>query len=97
MINRFDLRKKLNTSIHENHVTTLLGPRQCGKTTIAKTIRTPSPVHYYDLENPADRSGLVNPLTALGNSDGLVILDYGCALPWTDLECFRVRQIAGSG
>ncbi len=75
MINRFDLRKKLNTSIQENHVTTLLGPRQCGKTTIAKTIRTPSPVHYYDLENPADRSGLVNPLTALGNSDGLVILD----------------------
>lgn len=28
-------------------------------------------------ENPADRSGLANPLTALGELSGLVILDYG--------------------
>jgi predicted AAA+ superfamily ATPase len=67
MIKRPDLFKSLNRCITENPVTTLLGPRQCGKTTIARTICEPAPVHYYDLENPADRSGLANPLTALGN------------------------------
>ena len=75
MIKRDDLLEKLNTSISENPVTTLLGPRQCGKTTIAKTIETPSPVNYYDLENPSDRSGLANPMLALRNLEGLVILD----------------------
>ncbi len=89
MINRYNLQEKLNTSIHENPVTTLLGPRQCGKTTIAKTIRTPSPVHYYDLENPADRSGLANPLTALGNYDGLVILDEIQRMP----ELYEILRV----
>ncbi len=89
MINRYDLQKKLNTSIRENPVTTLLGPRQCGKTTIAKTIRTPSPVHYYDLENPADRSGLANPLTALRNNDGLVILDEIQRMP----ELYEILRV----
>ena len=89
MIDRYDLLKKLNTSINENPVTTLLGPRQSGKTTIAKTIRTPSPVHYYDLENPADRSGLANPLTALGNNDGLVILDEIQRMP----ELYEILRV----
>ncbi len=75
MIKRPDLLNSLNRCITENPVTTLLGPRQCGKTTIAKIISESVPVHYYDLENPADRSGLTNPLTALGKLDGLVILD----------------------
>ena len=75
MIKRPDIFKSLNRCITENPVTTLLGPRQCGKTTIAGTICEPVPVHYFDLENPADRSGLSNPLMALGNMDGLIILD----------------------
>jgi predicted AAA+ superfamily ATPase len=93
MINRYDLLKKLDTSIYENPVTTLLGPRQCGKTTIAKTISTPSPVHYYDLENPADRSGLANPLTALGNNDGLVILDEIQRMP----ELYEILRVLVDG
>ncbi len=93
MIKRFDLLQKLNTSIHENPVTALLGPRQCGKTTIAQTIRTPSPVHYYDLENPADRSGLTNPLTALGNYDGLVVLDEIQRMP----ELYEILRVLVDG
>ncbi|RKZ10164.1 hypothetical protein DRQ25_03935 [Candidatus Fermentibacteria bacterium] len=93
MIKRFDLLQKLNASIHENPVTALLGPRQCGKTTIAQTIRTPSPVHYYDLENPADRSGLTNPLTALGNYDGLVVLDEIQRMP----ELYEILRVLVDG
>ena len=32
-------------------VTAILGPRQCGKTTLARTLATD---HYFDLENPQD-------------------------------------------
>ncbi|MCD4701816.1 MAG: ATP-binding protein [Candidatus Aegiribacteria sp.] len=89
MIKRPDLFKSLNRCITENPVTTLLGPRQCGKTTIARTICEPAPVHYYDLENPADRSGLANPLTALGNMDGLVILDEIHRMP----ELYEILRV----
>lgn len=89
MIKRPDLFKLLNRCITENPVTTLLGPRQSGKITIATTIREPVPVHYYDLENPADRSGLVNPITALGNMDGLVILDEIHRMP----ELYEILRV----
>lgn len=55
----------------------LLGPRQCGKTTLAhqfaKTYQ--GPVHYFDLEDYTDLSRLTNPKFALDHLEGLIIID----------------------
>jgi len=53
----------------------LLGPRQCGKTTLARTIASEMPSTYFDLESPADFSRLQNPEYVLGQLRGLVVID----------------------
>ncbi len=63
---------RIQTLIHEFGATTLLGPRQCGKTTLAKMI----PSKYtFDLENPRDLARLDNPQRALEDLEGLVVID----------------------
>ena len=46
-------------------IAALLGPRQCGKTTLAKMIAEHEPCTYFDLENPVDVRRLDAPLRAL--------------------------------
>lgn len=55
----------------------LLGARQVGKTTLALQAgkRWKGPVTVFDLENPNDLARLQEPLLALGELRGLVILD----------------------
>ncbi len=55
----------------------LLGPRQCGKTTIAKQYAKnyPQPVHYFDLEDYTDLAKLSNPKLIFESLKGLVIID----------------------
>jgi len=53
-------------------VTALLGPRQVGKTTLAKTFL---PDHIFDLENPRDLALLENPQLALEELQGLIMID----------------------
>lgn len=53
-------------------VTAILGPRQCGKTTLSRQIEAD---HRFDLENPRDLARLDNPQLALENLRGLVVID----------------------
>ncbi|MEX2445146.1 MAG: ATP-binding protein [Alkalispirochaeta sp.] len=54
----------------------LLGPRQVGKTTLARTFAYQRTATYLDLENPADREKLSDPLGYLsGRSESLIIID----------------------
>lgn len=53
-------------------VTAILGPRQVGKTTLAKTF---NPDHIFDLENPRDFALLENPQLALEKLVGLIMID----------------------
>lgn len=53
-------------------VTAILGPRQCGKTFLAKTFNS---VARFDLENPRDLARLENPQLALEDLSGLIVLD----------------------
>ncbi len=53
----------------------LAGPRQCGKTTLARQFVAPSSVNYFDLEDPLSLSRLSEPMTALSALSGLVVLD----------------------
>ena len=59
-------------------VCALLGPRQVGKTTLAKMYAAVHPeknIHFFDLENPLDLARLENPILALSGLEGLVVID----------------------
>jgi predicted AAA+ superfamily ATPase len=58
-------------------VVAILGPRQVGKTTLARTLGAgwPGPVTHFDLESEEDLARLGSPSLTLGPLKGLVILD----------------------
>lgn len=68
----------LETRLKDFKVVAILGPRQCGKTTLARQFARPQPhgkVTWFDLENPADLARLDQPMMALESVRGIVILD----------------------
>ncbi|MBW2706283.1 MAG: ATP-binding protein [Deltaproteobacteria bacterium] len=56
-------------------IVALLGPRQCGKTTLARMIEEQEPCTYFDLENPVDTRRLSAPMSVLEKLSGLVVID----------------------
>ena len=60
-------------------VVAILGPRQCGKTTLVR--KSFSSENIFDLENPIDLTRLENPLLALEGLRGLVVIDEIQRLP----------------
>lgn len=76
MIRRANYLKAVKTALEENPVCALLGPRQCGKTTLARQFASKTgKVHLFDLETAAGRARLAHPELALGPLEGLVIVD----------------------
>jgi predicted AAA+ superfamily ATPase len=75
MIPRPLYREAVSRALLRSPVTALLGPRQCGKTTLARQISQEREGHYFDMESPVDRQRLQNPELALGSLSGLVIID----------------------
>ena len=53
-------------------ITALLGPRQCGKTTLARSLKAE---HFFDLEDPRSLARLDEPQTALETLTGTVVID----------------------
>jgi len=56
-------------------IAALLGPRQCGKTTLARMLMEFHKATYFDLESVPDQRRLENPELVLGDLEGLVVLD----------------------
>ncbi len=75
MINRAQLKQMIQQKLESNRVVALIGPRQCGKTTLARGFVSPSSVNYFDLEDPLSLARLDQPLTALQDLSGLVVID----------------------
>jgi len=75
MIARPDLIRRIETALRNNPAAVLLGPRQCGKTTLARMIAAGRASEYFDLEDPRDLAQLASPMLALENLRGLVIID----------------------
>jgi predicted AAA+ superfamily ATPase len=70
--------KRLKEHLRVHPAVVLLGPRQCGKTTLAEMYATQQdymPVNRFDLEDPADLARLDHPMLALENLEGLIIID----------------------
>lgn len=53
----------------------LTGPRQCGKTTLARQLVSADSPNYFDLEDPLSLARLQEPRTALEPLEGLVVID----------------------
>ena len=72
MKNRPRAIQEIRLLLKENPAVALLGPRQCGKSTLAKQLGGD---HYFDLENPRDLARLSEPQLALESLTGLVVID----------------------
>lgn len=75
MIQRSDLVARVERRLKAAPAVALLGPRQCGKTTLARTIAAQTRSTYFDLESPTDLARLSQPMIALEHLRGLVVVD----------------------
>src|ERR1700730_14557223 len=75
MIDRVSAMKAVQSALANNPVCVLLGPRQCGKTTLAREIAKHRKSHYFDLETAVGRARLATPELTLAPLSGLVIID----------------------
>lgn len=75
MIQRTATLAAIRTALDRSRIVALLGPRQCGKTTLARTFVPPDSLNYFDLENPLSLARLNEPMTALRDLTGLVVID----------------------
>jgi hypothetical protein len=75
LIQRKTLLATVVARLRENPIVAILGPRQCGKTTLARWLAEGKTAHFFDLEDPADRRALDEPMTALAPLAGTVVID----------------------
>lgn len=76
MIERRTLSEAVARALQNNPVVAILGPRQCGKTTLARMISAArDDGEFFDLEDPVDIGRLSAPMQALAPLHGLVIID----------------------
>lgn len=77
-IERRDYLEAIQSRLRDYPIVALPGPRQAGKTTLARLLAKTLPdteIHLFDLESPADLARLTNPELVLSPLRGLVILD----------------------
>ena len=77
MIQRTREIKTLKGLLKRHPVVGIVGARQVGKTTLARNLieKIRRPVTYFDLENPEDLARLADPMLALKDLKGLVVID----------------------
>lgn len=75
MIPRHQLMEHIRLALKRSRVVALLGPRQCGKTTLARQIVPAESANYFDLEDPRHIARLDEPMSALGNLRDIVVID----------------------
>jgi len=75
MIPRPQWLAEIKNALKRSRVAALLGPRQSGKTTLARQIVPPESPAYFDLEDPRSLAHLAEPMTALEPLRGVVVID----------------------
>lgn len=75
MLTRSQLQSQVQTALRRSRVVALVGPRQCGKTTLARQLVSPESPNYFDLEDPTSLARLAQPQLALAPLKGLVVID----------------------
>ena len=75
MITRKHWQQAIERALLRSRIVVLAGPRQCGKTTLARQFMAEDSVNYFDLEDPLSLARLDEPITALGLLQGLIVID----------------------
>ncbi|MFN8548631.1 MAG: ATP-binding protein [Candidatus Eisenbacteria bacterium] len=77
MIRRFREAGALLRRLRTTPVVAIIGPRQVGKTTLARQVASEArgTSHYFDLEDPRDLRRLEHPMVALEGLRGLIVID----------------------
>lgn len=75
MIARTEDRRLVRAALRRSRIVALVGPRQCGKTTLAREFVAADSPNYFDLEDPAGVARLAEPGLALRPLKGLVVID----------------------
>ena len=75
MIDRPRRLAEIRSALRRAPVVALVGPRQSGKTTLARQIVPPTSEAYFDLEDPRSLARLEQPMIALAPLRGIVVLD----------------------
>jgi predicted AAA+ superfamily ATPase len=89
MIARPSLHAAMTAALKRSRVVALLGPRQSGKTTLARLLVPVSSANYFDLEDPVSLARLSEPMTALRDLTGTVVIDEIQRMP----ELFPVLRV----
>jgi predicted AAA+ superfamily ATPase len=75
LIARPHLEQEVRKNLNFFPITAIIGPRQAGKTTLARQLAGAEAAEYIDVENPRSRERLRSPMTALERLRGLIIID----------------------
>lgn len=75
MIARRRILDQIRAAVRRAPVVVLTGPRQSGKTTLARELLPETSDNYFDLEDPANLALLEEPKTVLEPLRGLVVID----------------------
>ena len=75
MVHRKTDVAQVRSALRRSRVVALLGPRQCGKTTLARQFVPARSPNYFDLEDPGSLARLSQPDIALRSIKGLVVID----------------------
>lgn len=81
MIERRGYLSRVQRAVERSRIVALLGPRQCGKTTLARQLIPASSENYFDLEDPVVVQLMENPMTVLKPLAGLVVIDEAQRMP----------------
>lgn len=74
-IERPRLRARIAAALERSRGVVLVGPRQVGKTTLARSFLSAGAATYFDLEDPRVEAQLESPMLALEPLRGLVVVD----------------------
>jgi uncharacterized protein len=75
MLTRATLEAAVARALARSRAVVLAGPRQAGKTTLARRFLSTDSPRYFDLENPLDAHRLEEPMATLAPLQGLVVID----------------------
>ena len=76
--------QQIDACFQSHPIVGILGPRQCGKTTLARDYISSlngKQVHYFDLEDPEHLNRLSDPRLTLAPLEGLIVIDEVQRLP----------------
>lgn len=75
IVKRPALKQQIEDGLRRSKVVTLIGPRQSGKTTLARQYVQPDSLNYFDLEDPVSLARLEQPITALRDLRDIIVID----------------------